>query len=421
MYKKVGAPRFKIKQVNTTSINITGLKPATNYIFFVRSYCSWYNIGRSVKGTFRTLDGCDKPTNLSVEEITSTSAKLIWSKIDSATDYIIEYKKFTGAINWKQIGPFPATDSFYIITSLLPDTKYAWRVKAKCPDGTTEFGNISNFTTLPLGDCPKPINLSVTSITSSSALLNWNLVSGSNGYIIKYKKKSAANWITIDSIDPSINSYQLNGLLPNTIYTYKVQSICPQGSSFFSQPKDFTTLGLGPCDVPSAIAVSNISTTSATISWTGDVEATSYELQYKEISNPNWQSVIINAPTTTYTFSNLIQNTTYQYRLKTVCSFGESVFSSIGEFTTLTAPVCDVPSAITVSNISTTSATISWTGDVEATSYELQYKELSNPNWQSVIINAPTTTYAFSNLIQTRPINIALKQYVHLEKVYLVL
>ncbi|MBK8674760.1 MAG: fibronectin type III domain-containing protein [Bacteroidetes bacterium] len=81
LYKKVGAPRFKIKQVNTTSINITGLKPATNYIFFVRSYCSWYNIGRSVKGTFRTLDGCDKPTNLSVEEITSTSAKLIWSKL----------------------------------------------------------------------------------------------------------------------------------------------------------------------------------------------------------------------------------------------------------------------------------------------------------------------------------------------------
>ncbi|MBL0078285.1 MAG: fibronectin type III domain-containing protein [Bacteroidetes bacterium] len=102
---------------------------------------------------------------------------------------------------------------------------------------------------------------------------------------------------------------------------------------------EFTTLTAPVCDVPSAITVSNISTTSATISWTGDIEATSYELQYKELSNPNWQSVIINAPTTTYTFSNLIQNTTYQYRLKTVCSFGESNFSSIGEFTTLTAPV----------------------------------------------------------------------------------
>ncbi|MBK7506275.1 MAG: fibronectin type III domain-containing protein [Bacteroidetes bacterium] len=59
-------------------------------------------------------------------------------------------------------------------------------------------------------------------------------------------------------------------------------------------------------------------------------KATSYEFQYKELSNPNWQSVIINAPTTTYTFSNLLPNTTYQYRLKTVCPFGESVFSSIG-------------------------------------------------------------------------------------------
>ena len=396
LYKKVGAPRFKIKQVNTTSINITGLKPATNYIFFVRSYCSWYNIGRSVKGTFRTLDGCDKPTNLSVEEITSTSAKLIWSKIDSATDYIIEYKKFTGAINWKQIGPFPATDSFYIITSLLPDTKYAWRVKAKCPDGTTEFGNISNFTTLPLGDCPKPINLSVTSITSSSALLNWNLVSGSNGYIIKYKKKSAANWITIDSIDPSINSYQLNGLLPNTIYTYKVQSICPQGSSFFSQPKDFTTLGLGPCDIPSAITVSNISTTSATISWTGDVEATSYELQYKELSNPNWQSVIINAPTTTYTFSNLIQNTTYQYRLKTVCPFGESVFSSIGEFTTL--PFCNEPFNLTLGAINCTYATLSWQSNAQNLSFVVSYKPLGFGTWQNE--NTPISSIQLFDLLE---------------------
>ncbi|MBK8672220.1 MAG: hypothetical protein IPN93_04275 [Bacteroidetes bacterium] len=60
-------------------------------------------------------------------------------------------------------------------------------------------------------------------------------------------------------------------------------------------------------------------------------------------------------------------------------SFWRKYFSSIGEFTTLTAPVCDIPSAITVSNISTTSATISWTGDVEATIYELQYKELAIP------------------------------------------
>jgi hypothetical protein len=409
-YKELSNPNWQSVIINapTTTYTFSNLIQNTTYQYRLKTVCPFGESVFSSIGEFTTLTApvCDIPSAITVSNISTTSATITWTGDVEATSYELQYKELSNP-NWQSV-IINAPTTTYTFSNLIQNTTYQYRLKTVCPFGESVFSSIGEFTTLTAPVCDIPSAITVSNISTTSATISWTGDIEATSYELQYKELSNPNWQSV-IINAPTTTYTFSNLIQNTTYQYRLKTLCPFGESVFSSIGEFTTLTAPVCDIPSAITVSNISTTSATISWTGDIEATSYELQYKEISNPNWQSVIINAPTTTYTFSNLIQNTTYQYRLKTVCPFGESVFSSIGEFTTLTAPVCDVPSAITVSNISTTSATISWTGDVEATSYELQYKELSNPNWQSVIINAPTTTYTFSNLIQNTTYQYRLK------------
>ena len=61
-----------------TSLSLTGLNPATHYTAEVRSYCT--ETKYSSKTVEFTTVGCYSPTNVTVTDITSTSAKVSWTQ-----------------------------------------------------------------------------------------------------------------------------------------------------------------------------------------------------------------------------------------------------------------------------------------------------------------------------------------------------
>ena len=89
--------------------------------------------------------------------------------------------------------------------------------------------------------CLVPTTLSVSNITSSSARLNWNSISGAVGYKVRYKIAGTPEWTIIQSID---NDKTLHDLSPNTEYAWQVKSICgvlPIEASEWSEKQFFTT------------------------------------------------------------------------------------------------------------------------------------------------------------------------------------
>lgn len=88
--------------------------------------------------------------------------------------------------------------------------------------------------------------------------------------------------------------------------------------------------------------------------------------------------------------------------MKAICSFGESNFSNIVNFTT--EDICQIPFDLIVTNITETAATLIWNGASNTIIYEVFYKKLSDPNWLIgntsdlfLFINnlTPNTTYEF--------------------------
>ena len=78
-------------------------------------------------------------------------------------------------------------------------------------------------------------------ITSSKVKLQWDALSGSIGYKVRYKVAGISDWTNIQSTD---NDKTLQELSPNTEYAWQVKSICdvlPIDPSDWSEKQFFTT------------------------------------------------------------------------------------------------------------------------------------------------------------------------------------
>jgi Pregnancy-associated plasma protein-A/Secretion system C-terminal sorting domain/Fibronectin type III domain len=141
------------------------------------------------------------------------------------------------------------------------------------------------------------------------------------------------------------------------------------------------------CAAPTNLNVSNITTTSATISWSGVAGASNYALEYRALGATTWTTVVVTG--TNKALAGLITSKIYEYRVKSNCATSVSAYATATTFTTLNATACPVPTNVSVGNLTATGATISWTAASGALNYALDYRVSGTANWTTV-----TTTSA---------------------------
>jgi hypothetical protein len=91
--------------------------------------------------------------------------------------------------------------------------------------------------------CTNPTNLLASSVTSSSASLNWSAVQNVVSYTIQYKATNSTSWVTTTA---TTNTKIISGLSSSTSYQFKVMSNCGVTSSTYSTVQTFTTLAPPP-------------------------------------------------------------------------------------------------------------------------------------------------------------------------------
>ncbi|MBC8048504.1 MAG: fibronectin type III domain-containing protein, partial [Fimbriimonadaceae bacterium] len=85
---------------------------------------------------------------------------------------------------------------------------------------------------------------------------------------------------------------------------------------------------------PSGLFATNITTNKVKLHWTADAGAIKYKVQYRASTSPVWIS--LNATTNLKLITGLAANTTYKYRVRSLCAdVPASAWSSIETFTTL--------------------------------------------------------------------------------------
>ncbi len=314
------------------------------------------------------------PTSLSATNITQTGATLNWTATPGAVNYTVQYKLAT-ASTWTSAGTTTSTTK--AISGLTAANNYVWTVRSDC----SSFAANASFTTSGVAACNAPASLTTTNITQTGATLNWAATPGAANYTVQYKLASAATWTTAGTTTSTNTS--ISGLTAANNYVWTVKADC----SAFAANASFITSGVATCTAPTSLTTTNIAQTSATLNWAAVSSATGYTVQYKTAAATTWTS--INTTANSFVLSGLIAATNYNWLVKANCSPN----STTANFTTVNTSTytCTVATNITETNITNNSATLRWTGNANAQSYTVQFREVGAANW-TVYSNVTATS-----------------------------
>lgn len=217
---------------HTMSRNLTGLISGKTY--FYRAFVIVKYTNKTLNDTiyanvqsFKTIHPCGNPPyDVGTDEITRTTAKIVWTKALGQVNFEIDY----GFVGHTPGDGVIANSSFdtITITNLTPGMQYSVFVRAVCDELYSDWSVVKTFMTIP-PLCAPISNLFITGIEHSSAIVSW--IPGS---MLQDKWEVLFALFTNDfpSSGTIINQYPNFypiGLLPATRYKVKVRAVCENG------------------------------------------------------------------------------------------------------------------------------------------------------------------------------------------------
>ena len=255
--------------------------------------------------------------------------------------------------------------------------------------------------------CPRPTNLTASNIASRTATLSWTENGTADGWTLQYATDASfsTNLVEINegfTVNGSYAGYGLTGLSGETKYYVRVKSNC---ESSWSDVINFTTNPT--CAKPTNVTSNDITAYSAVIGWTnGEEGQEAWEISYSTTTQSDPENgTVVAANANPYTLTGLTPETSYYVYVRANCGDedGKSAWSSYKYFTTLAT--CIKPTNLTASNVTSSTATITWAaGEADQTAWNLQYKKSSDSEWTTIPTVA--TTYNIENLSPATTYNV---------------
>ena len=247
----------------------------------------------------------------------------------------------------------------------------------------------TNFTISGAAACGNPTGLAASSITNTSATISWNAVVSALSYDVDYKAVSSGTWINAATATTSL-SVNLTSLTPGTLYDWRVRATCSGGSGSYVQAQFTTT---APCNAPTGLASSAITSSSATVSWGAVSGATSYDVDYKLASSGTWINSITGTTATSRNITGLTASSLYDWRVRANCTSGSSTYSQ-AQFTTSAVSVCPGPYDVSTNGSRNGAATIPFNTNI----YGLINPTGDADYYKFVITNGGTITVTLTGL-----------------------
>ncbi len=290
------------------------------------------------------------------------------------------------------------------------------------------------------GTCNIPTGLNVANVANNLATFSWASVPGANLYHLRYKPIAASTWIVVSYDLTTMNIF---GLYAGTTYEYAVEAVCNNGPSGFGATQTFTTTGTAICSSQGQsqvqeylsqvwLGINHVSGrdngygdfTNIVIPITRNINAQGYlsglvpypDYEYYSIwidynHNNDFTDAGEEVVTLYNDFTGLIA---FNFTIPSSALLGPTRMRVImshnnpptpcgvyarGETEDYTVLIKDnstvppqVPSGLSVSNITSTSATFTWTPDTSAASYHLRYKKTTENIWTIAPVNITSIT-----------------------------
>lgn len=257
------------------------------------------------------------------------------------------------------------------------------------------------------------VTVTPASITHNSATLTWPQDPGGASYKIRYRPVGSATWlptagpIDVPAVGGTTQTYTFSGttaLTPVTLYEVEVAAVCNNTNIGVYSHNEFTT----KCDpTPPNVTISNITPTSAVVTWSPLAASASYEIRWRIVGTPGWEippapGGTPQPPLNSYTITGLNSFVTYEVQVRSTCNGTTTAnpWSNPQVFTTVR--VCEIPPpGLTITQLTPTSAEVTWdayTGSGATNTYILKYRKVGLPGWNNITVN--TNTHTLTGLLE---------------------
>jgi hypothetical protein len=356
--------------MNWASVN--NLTPGTLYYLFVRNVCNVPGGGYSSWGvdTFSTLGcppGCSPPA-VTISNISSNTATASWTAMPGATNY--QYIVTNTAVPPTGTGT-TITGVSTPLAGLNPGSQYYVHVKTNCGGTMSCWSSTGFMTSGSPATCAAPA-ASATTVTTSSASFSWAAIASATGfeYVVDQNAANPTASTTTNFLAGTQTSVTEGSLTSGTSYYLHIRTNCGGGNNSVWVTVPFTTTATSGCGAPTGLMTYGVTSTGVNFTWNSVMGAMAYEYIITQTSTPPTASGTTTA-STSLTANSLLPGTTYWVHVRTQCGGTNQSAWVNTSFTTTTAPApCAVPTNLTTSSITSTTANASWNAVTGASGYE---------------------------------------------------
>ncbi|XP_053093288.1 collagen alpha-1(XII) chain isoform X3 [Pangasianodon hypophthalmus] len=357
------------------------------------------NLCSSVKGPG---GGPAAPTDLVTSDVTYHSFRATWNGPEGPVEkYRVEYFPVSGgqSLQLTVDGNLNTVE----LEGLDPLTEYSVNVYSVVGEESSEPLS-GTETTLPL---PPPGELTITDITHSSMLLNWDAAPGVvRKYIITYKPADAESKEL--EVDGDVTTQSLENLKSQTEYDVAVTPVYDSGTG--NPMLNQATTDAVPA--PKNLRFSEVTLTSFKAHWEhGAPDVALYRIGWSKSGVNDYVHDILSAEETTHLLENLEPDTLYDVSVTAIYPDESESEDLTGSQRTLSKIVTPAPSGppqnLQVFNATITSLTVKWDhapGKVQ--NYRITYVPTAGGRSQSTQIGGKKNTINLQKLTPDTPYSI---------------
>ncbi|WP_290839088.1 GEVED domain-containing protein [Flavobacterium sp.] len=441
----LGAHRMRVANSGVGVITSCGVSPYGEYEDYI------FNVVAP--------PACVPVTGLTVTGLTTSSATFSWTAPAQAPSNGYDFEVRTsgapesGATGFVTNGSVAAGITTATAAGLTPNTSYTVYVRSNCAgSGNSTWSSGATFYTgycIPVGlTTSSSYYITNVSVTNAIGNINNTSVAGTNGYT-NYSASVAASaypgqtvnfsvtpssgtnyfyvWVDwnndLDFADANETLVATSSYTANFSGTYTIPAVQALGSfrmrvalselgvitacgpAPYGEYEDYTLniITAPTCFAPTALAVSNVTNNSATLSWTAATPAPSSGYEYYLSTSATAPTAATPATGTTaagvvsVNVSALAETTTYYFWVRSVCSGSDSsAWSSATSFATYCAPVTTFSENF--DSVTTPALPACWSKIIRGTSTNLQFATV---NTVTTNFSAPNGVNLYNSGIET--------------------
>ena len=244
----------------------------------------------------------------------------------------------------------------------------------------------TNFTITAATACAAPTGLSVSAVTATTASVSFVPSSSATSYVVTTSPATTPQTVTASPVS-------LTGLTIGTTYTVTVVSGCAAGSTSTGATTTFSTTAPPPCNEVADVTFSNVTGTSATVSFTATTPASSYTVT----TSPATTTQVITG--TSASFADLVPGTAYTVSIVSACQGGGQATTTATFGTVPTNDECATAISVTPAPTCTSiSGSVSGaTQSQDPATCTQATSSAANDVWYSFVATATTHTVQFTS------------------------